>query len=266
MGKYPPPLDEVLRDNIPGEPKRCLDLGCGSGSWVIEVARDYPGCQCLAVDLVPMQNTDMPENCRSEVDDINLGLQHYYGDFDVVHTRLICTGITDYAGLVDQMVMTLRPRGLLDMTEYNFLIYDHHKKPITPNFPSNQGPYLAQWMHMAQAAIRKRGADVEAAHHLHKWVTEHPDLSDISYTPLWFQASPWKQGDDPATQTDNEVGEVMREDLLAFMKAGRPLLLGTGFPEHVVNIVEEQARAELLEARTPLYLLVENVYARRRPW
>ncbi len=50
------------------------------------------------------------------------------------------------------------------------------------------------------------------------------------------------------------------------MKAGRPLLLGTGFPEHVVNIVEEQARAELLEARTPLYLLVENVYARRRPW
>ncbi len=100
------------------------------------------------------------------------------------------------------------------MTEYNFLIYDHHKKPITPNFPSNQGPYLAQWMHMAQAAIRKRGADVEAAHHLHKWVTEHPDLSDISYTPLWFQASPWKQGDDPATQTDNEVGEVMREDLL----------------------------------------------------
>ncbi len=30
---------------------------------------------------------------RSEVDDINLGLEHYYGDFNVVHTRLISTGV-----------------------------------------------------------------------------------------------------------------------------------------------------------------------------
>lgn len=30
---------------------------------------------------------------RSEVDDINLGLEHFYGDFDVVHARLICTGV-----------------------------------------------------------------------------------------------------------------------------------------------------------------------------
>lgn len=74
MGKYPPPLDDVLKDTIPGEPKRCVDLGCGSGSWyilplsvlaqylihlsrILDVARDYPNCLCLAVDLVPMQNT-----------------------------------------------------------------------------------------------------------------------------------------------------------------------------------------------------------------
>lgn len=33
MGKYPPPLPEIMRDNVPGEVKACLDLGCGSGSW-----------------------------------------------------------------------------------------------------------------------------------------------------------------------------------------------------------------------------------------
>lgn len=32
MGKYPPPLYEVLADT-PGEHKTCVDLGCGSGSW-----------------------------------------------------------------------------------------------------------------------------------------------------------------------------------------------------------------------------------------
>jgi hypothetical protein len=30
---------------------------------------------------------------RSEVDDVNLGLEHYYGDFNVVHGRLISTGV-----------------------------------------------------------------------------------------------------------------------------------------------------------------------------
>jgi hypothetical protein len=32
MGKYVPPLPEVLADE-PGQQKCCVDLGCGSGSW-----------------------------------------------------------------------------------------------------------------------------------------------------------------------------------------------------------------------------------------
>jgi len=32
-GKYAPPMAEVMVDDIPGETKACLDLGCGSGSW-----------------------------------------------------------------------------------------------------------------------------------------------------------------------------------------------------------------------------------------
>lgn len=75
MGKYPPPLVEILSEVVPGEPKACLDLGCGSGSWyvfatspracfeahairvgrIMDVARDFPNCQAVAVDLVPMQ-------------------------------------------------------------------------------------------------------------------------------------------------------------------------------------------------------------------
>jgi predicted TPR repeat methyltransferase len=33
VGKYPPILPQVLADDIPGERKACLDLGCGSGGW-----------------------------------------------------------------------------------------------------------------------------------------------------------------------------------------------------------------------------------------
>jgi hypothetical protein len=74
MGRYPPPMEEVLAVPPPGEqPVACLDLGCGSGCWcafvcigtfphnadstgrILDVARDFPHCSCVAVDLVPMQ-------------------------------------------------------------------------------------------------------------------------------------------------------------------------------------------------------------------
>jgi hypothetical protein len=33
LGKYPPVLAEVMADDVPGETKTCLDIGCGSGGW-----------------------------------------------------------------------------------------------------------------------------------------------------------------------------------------------------------------------------------------
>lgn len=33
---------------------------------------------------------------RSEVDDINLGLEHFYGDFNVVHAQLISSGVSSH--------------------------------------------------------------------------------------------------------------------------------------------------------------------------
>ena len=74
MGKYPPCLPEIMRDDTPGETKACLDLGCGSGAWyavlgiprrqlftaplprIMELAREFPRGSCVAVDLVPMQS------------------------------------------------------------------------------------------------------------------------------------------------------------------------------------------------------------------
>ncbi len=68
-GKYPPSLADSLVDDVPGEPKAVLDLGCGSGDWcagsvtrrrslthsrIIEAVRDFPPCFAVGVDLMPM--------------------------------------------------------------------------------------------------------------------------------------------------------------------------------------------------------------------
>ncbi|THH29335.1 hypothetical protein EUX98_g4843 [Antrodiella citrinella] len=267
MGRYPPPMTEVLQQDQTEE-KVVVDLGCGSGSWILDVARDFTHCNAIAIDLVPMQTLDLPPNCRSEVDDINLGLQHYLGAFNVAHASFICTGIRDYAGLVDQISNALRRGGLIDLTEYNFVIHDGNKQKIdVPEIKEGEevtGPWLPRWMSLAQKAIRTRGGEVEAADHLARWVSDHGAFENVVHRPFWFQASPWNTNTDPEAIRQNEIAKVMREDMLQFLKSGRPLLLGAGIPEDLVNKVEANATQELREARTKLFILIENVYAQKR--
>lgn len=42
---------------------------------------------------VPIDPATVPQNVRMEVDDINLGLPHFHGRFDLVHLRIIAAGI-----------------------------------------------------------------------------------------------------------------------------------------------------------------------------
>jgi len=103
LGKnYLGPVSDVLREEE-GVQKDILDLGCGSTIWAIEMAEEFPHCNIVGVDLAPPLQMDPPPNCRIEVDDINLGLEHFYNSFNMIHARLISAGIKDYHGLLDDI-------------------------------------------------------------------------------------------------------------------------------------------------------------------
>ncbi|OJT08457.1 hypothetical protein TRAPUB_640 [Trametes pubescens] len=264
MGKYPHCMEEVLADDEPEVQKTCVDLGCGSGSWILDVAKDFPHCSAVAVDLVPMQDVNMPPNCRSEVDDINLGLQHFYGAFNVAHARLVSSGIRDYAGLIDEMAQTLRPRGLIELSEFDFRVYDVDKTPILPDRLEEETPWLARWMNMVNVAVQQRGGEPDAANHLERWVRDQPLLEEPVYREIWFQTGPWKEGHDAQTARENRIGAMMRDDILAFLKSGRPLLLSNGLDISMVDELEINAEHELRTASTQTYIRVQSSYARRK--
>ncbi|THV06547.1 S-adenosyl-L-methionine-dependent methyltransferase [Dendrothele bispora CBS 962.96] len=258
MGKYHPKMAEVMVDDVPGEPKAVLDLGCGSGMWIMDVAKDFPNCSAVAVDLVPMQSLDMPSNLRSEVDDINLGLEHFYGDFNVVHARLISTGIKDYEGLINHIAFVLRPGGLIDLMEYDFHVYDENHRRVQVDTSAVEGPWWARWMAFANVAARQRGGDVDAATHICSWVRNHPMFEDVQYREFWIPCSPWKK-DFPL-----DISMCMRDDILAFLKSGRPLLLGSGVPEETVRQLEVNAEREQLRASQRHYVRLQCVWAQKK--
>ena len=55
---------------------------------------EFPHARVVAVDLAPSAIDDPPPNCAFELDDINRGLSHFYGRFDVVHMRSVGSGVS----------------------------------------------------------------------------------------------------------------------------------------------------------------------------
>ncbi|KIM23690.1 hypothetical protein M408DRAFT_45059, partial [Serendipita vermifera MAFF 305830] len=125
-GLYPTP--EVVRAVLApqeGVIKRILDLGCGSGVWCTEMAREFPHCEVLGVDLAPMPvfPGQMPPNCKFEMNDVNRGLEHLQGMYDVVHARAIGMGLKDFRKSLQQVVGCAKPGGIVIWMDGDYDFY-----------------------------------------------------------------------------------------------------------------------------------------------
>jgi len=266
MGRYPPGLQELLAEE-PDVDKAVLDLGCGCGTWIMDLARDFPHVRAVGIDLIPVQAADMPFNCRSEIDDINLGLEHFYGEFDVVHARLISSGIQDYAALVEQVAHVVRPNGLVSFSEWDFRVYDGRKKILLGDETDPISCHLARFCAFVNRAARARGGSVDAANLLDRWCLDNnafiPD--SVHHADYWLPASPWPSSEGPDGERLRSWGAAMRENGLIFIHGARPLLLGHGLPPEQVDELLHNAQRELLDARIQLWTRCQRVTARKRP-
>ncbi|CAE6433597.1 unnamed protein product [Rhizoctonia solani] len=279
-----------------------LDLGCGPGAWTIQCATDFPHVEVLGVDLAPTSAISPPPNCRFEIDDLNLGLEHFFGPtFDIIHARLLNSGVKDYAGLVDQVSRCLRPGGLVIFAEFDFRIWaEDHRLLIPANFytplPSQAGTQPSPspaaglgssgrtsanaskvstvltkwaaptWMATMSKCVRAKGGNIDAAALLKTWLREHPNYEDVRPSDLWAPLGPWKatQPNDWTQHPNFPItGEMSRDNLINLMRGARPLLYGWFSPEEVA--ASEEAAVKELEAETnQMYIRVQVTTGRRK--
>ncbi|OXV10883.1 hypothetical protein Egran_01356 [Elaphomyces granulatus] len=76
------------------QPQKVLDCGFGCGAWAMEVAEQHPYCKVIGIDISPhMRPDDAPENLYLQVDDLNKSFTFQPNRFDLVHSRLVASGI-----------------------------------------------------------------------------------------------------------------------------------------------------------------------------
>ncbi|KAF8600893.1 S-adenosyl-L-methionine-dependent methyltransferase [Ceratobasidium sp. AG-I] len=279
--------------------RRVLDLGCGPGAWTIQCALDFPHADVLGVDLAPTTTIVPPPNCRFEIDDVNLGLDHFFGPtFDVIHARLLNAGVRDYAGLVDQISRCLRPGGLVLFAEIDYRIWAEDKRLlIPPNFytplPMHGRPPLGlsgssrsgsrstrcekvptvltnwavpTWMATMTKCMRAKGGNIDAATLLKSWMGEHRNYTNVQATDIWSPLCPYQNPipSEWASHPDfSTIGEMSRDNMLGFMSSARPLLY-EWFSKGEVAELEDKAIRELEACENRMFIRVQITSAQRK--
>lgn len=117
------------------------------------MAAQYPHASVLGLDLAAPPSTEAPlSNVRFEIFDVNQGLSKFYDSFNVVHARLISTGIKDYRLMLEEAERCLLPGGVIILVEYDAMFNGEdqiHRHPMAEsvNGEGEKGSWLVRCSH-----------------------------------------------------------------------------------------------------------------------
>ncbi|KAI0664665.1 S-adenosyl-L-methionine-dependent methyltransferase [Cubamyces menziesii] len=252
-GLYPAPdlVRRALRPR-PGKAPAVLDVGTGSGSWAIDMAKQFPHCTVVGVDLVPPRvDGDLPPNCRFEIDDANLGFSHYRETFDLIHARSISSGIRDYPQFLDELAQALRRDGVVIVGDGDMQLFDEWQQPLAY---AEEGAPGFSWTHRmffaAYNAMKNRGGSIDSPSMCPTWLRANDAYTDVGWHKVFIPIGPWRQNSNPRERL---IAEMLREDCLRYIAGLTPLLLSEGYLPESVEMMQREASAELRELRARIY-------------
>ncbi|KAG2174999.1 hypothetical protein INT43_006061 [Umbelopsis isabellina] len=103
-----------------------LDVGCGPGSWLLDLATSYPNSKFVGIDVVDMfPSTIRPPNTEFHVRNILDGLNMFSDNsFDFVQMRLFASVLkTDqWATTLAELKRVCRPGGIIQLLEVDYKV------------------------------------------------------------------------------------------------------------------------------------------------
>ncbi|PCG98083.1 Hypothetical protein PENO1_059970 [Penicillium occitanis (nom. inval.)] len=132
--------------------QRILDVGCGTGTWCIEMADAYPSAEVVGVELSPSQPMLVPPNLSLQIDEFDDDWT-YSRPFDYIHARFLAGRIHDWARLMRQCFENCNSGGWVEFQDIDALFTSQHESLSQSTASKGEviypGPFLAQWMHEA---------------------------------------------------------------------------------------------------------------------
>ncbi|KAF1938058.1 S-adenosyl-L-methionine-dependent methyltransferase [Clathrospora elynae] len=161
------------------KPKRMLDIGCGTGIWCVEMAKEFPRARVEGIDLSPIQPHDTPENIDFFIDDITrLEWWRCAQPYDYIHTRMSLGIFEDFREIIQKGYNNLDPGGWMESQEIYSKVYcNDGTMPATWE--------LLEWTKTEDSAAMRLGRPLRIANKLKTWyeqagfVDVHEDIFAI---------------------------------------------------------------------------------------
>ncbi|KAH8893132.1 S-adenosyl-L-methionine-dependent methyltransferase [Thozetella sp. PMI_491] len=184
-------------------PRRVLDIGTGTGAWVIDVADEFPGAELVrGIDLSPIQSEYVPPNVEFHIEDANDGWDEGLNiRYDLIHTRMTMGCWRDMqTDIVQRSFDRLEPGGYLECHEV--LVYPFCDDGTMPtNFP------FRRWALEANEASAALDRQFFVGHELKRWFIE-AGFVDVHERAIKVPINPW-----PADRRSREIGEGWQGNL-----------------------------------------------------
>ncbi|KAI8060532.1 hypothetical protein BC940DRAFT_151765 [Gongronella butleri] len=184
-----------------------LDIACGCGTWVLEMAADYPEADVYGIDLLPNFPTSVkPSNAHFCQHNYISSLPFPDNSLDYVHVRLMLGLLTNtqMQRLLGEIARILKPAGTVEIVDVDYRV--QHPGPLTQALVNEQ----------LYSVFQQRHIDWQQCHHLstvlmtqpskHGFIDIHQDTSSI---PLGW---------------GGQVGQVHGQCFEGFLNAIRPAL------------------------------------------
>ncbi|CCA70828.1 hypothetical protein PIIN_04763 [Serendipita indica DSM 11827] len=271
---------EAVLAPVEGTTKRILDVGCGTGSWILEMAERFPHALAMGVDLAPtpFDTSLFPSNLRIEIDDINLGLSHFYGQFDLVHMRCVLGGIQNIDKTLADLFLCLNPGGMLIIVDggSHFLsdpgtigrMRRVHGDEADATATSEDGSWLNRLHWEASQGCKIAGASVDRSQEVLSgglWDQSLCEQESVASGSYFLPIGPWAQGNNVAqTQQLHYGGLLMRQSLMSIHRAFHSILLRHGMTQDVLDAWSQEIDQELNTSRCKSWVRFHFNVARRR--
>ncbi|KAG9290124.1 hypothetical protein G9A89_010430 [Geosiphon pyriformis] len=182
---------------------RVLDVGCGPGTWVLDMATEYVATKFTGVDSdAHFPKFVKPRNASFIQLNVLEGLPWEENHFDFVYQRMLfasCTQ-TQYREQIRELVRIVKSGGWIEIMEPD-LEYN------------NSGPVGKLFIDCAFKILKSKKVDIKISANITSWF-ESADLVDIKYLQKMTPLGKW----------GGTLGETALEDNINFLKLMKPFL------------------------------------------
>ncbi|RHZ81970.1 hypothetical protein Glove_115g27 [Diversispora epigaea] len=176
---YSAPILKYLQNGC-----KVLDIGCGAGIWMYELAIEFPSSIFVGVDLMPIYLSEIKQtNAEFVKSNILKGLPFKDNEFDYVHSKKMSTAFKEEEWInkvIPELIRVTKPQGWVEFYDVDVRLID-------------AGPNSTRLVEGIAQSMSNLGLNASSITFIKKWLQSYPDgITNINELTKLIPIGVWK--------------------------------------------------------------------------